>query len=275
MNTFFNLSSDINIVIDSHLTEQKLITLKKRHRQLFAKYTIHGNPSNNRGILVFLRKNNGCTITNVNCNDDNDTLFFTISMPDMSTIDILSVYAPSKDMPQFWEKAHEIMVTGQSQHKIIIGDFNCTLNHNTDQQGYKTDPHTKSRKIINNLLEQELYIDSFRHLNPEKKSYTFRTKDGKKRGRLDYGLISPTLTPHLKEVKHIAHHYDNTDHSTISLEIDITKSEIGQGIFRCPPNIHNDLDFQILIKNTIKKPSSHAKPKHKKMIFMRHCLTPE
>ena len=261
MNTFFNLSSDINIVIDSHLTEQKLITLKKRHRQLFAKYTIHGNPSNNRGILVFLRKNNGCTITNVNCNDDNDTLFFTISMPDMSTIDILSVYAPSKDMPQFWEKAHEIMVTGQSQHKIIIGDFNCTLNHNTDQQGYKTDPHTKSRKIINNLLEQELYIDSFRHLNPEKKSYTFRTKDGKKRGRLDYGLISPTLTPHLKEVKHIAHHYDNTDHSTISLEIDITKSEIGQGIFRCPPNIHNDLDFQILIKNTIKKAIFSCKTK--------------
>ena len=145
------------------------------------------------------------------------------------------------------------MVTGQSQHKIIIGDFNCTLNHITDQQGYRTDPHTKSRKEINNLLEQEFYIDSFRHLNPEKKSYTFRTKDEKKRGRLDYGLISPTLIPHLKEAKHIAHHYDNTDHSTISLEIDITKSETGQGIFRCPPNIHNDLDYQILIRNTIKK----------------------
>ena len=71
-------------------------------------------------------------------------------------------------MPKFWENAHEIMLTGTNQHQIIIGDFNCTLNHNVDQQGYKTDPHSKSRNVINSLLEQELFIDSFRHLNPEK-----------------------------------------------------------------------------------------------------------
>ena len=182
-------------------------------------------------------------------------------MPDTSTIDILAVYAPSKDTPEFWEKAAEIMAKGQSQHRIIIGDFNCTLNHKIDQQGYKTDPHTKSRNVITNLLEQELYIDSFRHLNPDKKSYTFRTKDGKTRSRLDYCLTTPALTQHLKEIKHIAHHYDNTDHSTISLEIDITKSEIGNGIFRCPPNTHNNLDYQILIKNTIKKAIFSCKTK--------------
>ena len=156
-------------------------------------------------------------------------------------------------MPKFWENAHEIMLTGTNQHQIIIGDFNCTLNHNVDQQGYKTDPHSKSRNVINSLLEQELFIDSFRHLNPEKKSYTFRTKDGKKRSRLDYGLISPSLAPHLKDVNHLAHHYENTDHCTLSIEIDITQSVTGKGIFRCPPNIHNDRDYQILIKNTIKK----------------------
>ena len=247
------MKSDINIVIDSHLDEQKLSTLKKRYRQLFAKYTIYGNPSNKRGILIFLRKNIGCQITNVDSHGNNDTLFFTLLMPDTSTIDILAVYAPSKDTPDFWEKSADIMATGQSHNKMIIGDFYCTLNHNMDQQGYRTDPHTKSRKVITNLLEQELYIDSFRHLNPDKKSYTFRTKDCKTRGRLDYCLISPTLIQHLEEIKHIAHHFDNTDHSTISLEIDITQSEKGNGIFRCPPNTHNNLDYQILIKNTIKK----------------------
>ena len=135
----------------------------------------------------------------------------------------------------------------------MIGDFNCTLNHSLDQKGYKTDPHPKSRKIINQLLEQEIFIDSFRHIKPDTKSFTFRTKDSKKRSRLDYGLISPSLTPHLKNVQHIAHNYENTDHSTISLEIDITNSEIGKGIFRCPANIHNNIDYQILIKHTIKK----------------------
>ena len=122
-----------------------------------------------------------------------------------------------------------------------------------DQKGYKTDPHQKSRRVINQLLEQEVYVDSYRHLNPDSKSFTFRTKDNKKRSRLDYGLISPSLAPYLTNVQHIAHHYDNTDHSTISLEIDITKSTQGKGIFRCPPNLHNDINYQILIRNTIKK----------------------
>ena len=174
-------------------------------------------------------------------------------MPDTSTLDILAVYAPSKDLPKFWENAHETIQNGNSQHQIIIGDFNCTMNHNIDQQGYRTDPHTKSRNVLHKLLEQELFIDSFRHLNPEKRSYTFRTKDGKKRSRLDYGLVSPSLISYIQNVTHIAHHFENTDHSTLSIEIDITKSETGKGIFRCPPNIHNDVDYQILIKNTIKK----------------------
>ena len=78
----------------------------------------------------------------------------------MSTIDTLAVYAPSKDNPEFWEKAHTIIETGKSTHRIILGDFNCTLNHLMDQKGYKTDPHPRSRKIINQLLDQELFIDS-------------------------------------------------------------------------------------------------------------------
>ena len=253
LHTFFDLNSDINIVIDSHICNSKLETLKKRHRTLFSKYTIHGNPSRNRGILVFLKRNNGCKITNITNHGNNDILHFTITFPDQTTLDTLAVYAPSKDSPEFWENANAIINTGDTPHKLIIGDFNCTLNHIIDQKGYKTDPHPKSRKILNQLLEQELFIDSYRHFKPETTSFTFRTKDSKKRSRLDYGFISPSLAPYLTNVEHIAHHYENTDHSTISLEIDITNSEIGKGVFRCPPNIHQNLNYQILMKNTIKK----------------------
>ena len=37
INTFLNLASDINIVIDSHLTEQKLISLKKKTQTTLCK----------------------------------------------------------------------------------------------------------------------------------------------------------------------------------------------------------------------------------------------
>ena len=140
------------------MCESKLESLKKRHRTLFSKYTIHGYPSKNRGIFVLLKRNNGCKITNINNYNCNDTLFFTIIFPDLSTLDTLAVYAPSKDTPEFWERAHTIINTGTSTHKLIIGDFNCTLNHNLDQKGYKTDPHPKSRKVLNQLLEQEVSL---------------------------------------------------------------------------------------------------------------------
>ena len=131
------------------MCQSKLETLKKRHRTLFSKYTIHGNPTKNRGILVLLKRHNGCKITNIHNHGSNDTLYFTLIFPDLTTLDTLVVYAPSKDSPEFWENANTILNTGTSTHKLLIGDFNCTLSHTLDQKGYKTDPHPKSRKVLN------------------------------------------------------------------------------------------------------------------------------
>ena len=141
----------------------------------------------------------------------------------------------------------------QGKHRIIVGDFNCTLNHHADSTGYKTDPHPKSRKVINSLLDNEEFVDSYRHFHPDSKTYTYRNKEGTLRGRLDYGLISPSLIPHVKKVTYLAHNYEITDHASYSLTLDITESLRGKGIFRCNPTIHRDKDYQMLIRNTIRK----------------------
>ena len=69
-------------------------------------------------------------------------------------------------------------------------------------------------------------MDSFRHFHPNKKEYTYRAFRNNKcdlRGRLDYGLISPSLLPYVKKVSHTAHNNDVTDHATFSLSLDITQ----------------------------------------------------
>ena len=99
-------------------------------------------------------------------------------------------------------------------------------------------------------------------MHPDKTEYTFRTKDGAKKGRLDYGLISPTLIPHLKLMKHTAHHFGVADHSSLSIVIDITKSIRGKGTFLCAPNLHNDPTYQQLIKKYNEKGSIYRA--HKK-----------
>ena len=56
LGTIINTNSDILILIDHHLDQQKLASLTKNNRQIFSKFTIHGTPSLKRGILVLVKK---------------------------------------------------------------------------------------------------------------------------------------------------------------------------------------------------------------------------
>ena len=143
--------------------------------------------------------------------------FFKLTLPDTTEIDILAVYASSDDTPKFWEEAHTILNTGKAKLRLMLGDYNCTLDHNRDDTRYKTDPHSKSRKILNAMLDNEELIDSYRHFHPDSCSYTYRNKKNNLRGRLDYGLISPSLIPSTKKVNHIAHNYLLSDHANFSI----------------------------------------------------------
>jgi exonuclease III len=197
------------------------------------------------------------TIWNLSTNNNQDTPHFTLTLPDLTAINVLAVYAPSKDNPiGFLNSVHNISNQGQAEHRIILGDFNCTFNHDMDSSGYESDPHPKSRKDFNSLIDNQKFVDSFRHYHPNKTKYTYRAFRKDKcdlRGRLDYGFISPSLLPYLKKVSHTAQNYDVTDHATYYISLDITESKRGKGIFRCSPTMHKDIEYQRLIRNTIRQ----------------------
>ena len=71
------------------------------------------------------------------------------------------MYAQSKNIPSFWNDVYKIHNQTPNPHKMIIGDFNCTLDPQADTMGYKSDPHKKSREVINNWLTNETLIDTF------------------------------------------------------------------------------------------------------------------
>ena len=133
LQTVINTNSDIIILIDHHLDQQKLASLVKKHQQLLSKFTIHGTPSLKRGILVLVKKSCGCKITNVKSLWENDIMSFDIVLPDMSVISALAVYAPShKDTPSFWEFAYNEISKNNNDYRLILGDFNCTIDHKND-----------------------------------------------------------------------------------------------------------------------------------------------
>ena len=93
LRSVINTNSNIIILIDHHLDEQKLASITKNNRQIFFKFTTYGTPSLKRGILVLVKKCCGCKITQVRSLWENDILAFDIILPDMSVISTLAVYA--------------------------------------------------------------------------------------------------------------------------------------------------------------------------------------
>ena len=90
-------------------------------------------------------------MNNITTHSNNDILTFDTITPDLNVIKTTAVYAPSEDLPSFWDKVNEINNSGTHDYKLIIGDCNVTINHELDSYGYKGDPHPKSRNVINSL----------------------------------------------------------------------------------------------------------------------------
>ena len=121
-----------------------------------------------------------------------------------------------------------------------------------DQYQYLTDPHFKCREYLTGLEHSGQFLDVYRNMHPDRKSYTWRDRNSNKRGRIDIAMASPSLYNNIKSINHKAHSWLATDHSTIEIIIDFHKSVGGPGIFRCSPSLHTNLDYQDAIRTAIR-----------------------
>jgi exonuclease III len=221
LRTIVNLKTDISILIDSHLDKRGLETLTKNNRKVMARYNVHGNFSKLRGVSIFIKRNIGVNISNVELIDATDTVLFTLTNTSNESIDVVAVYGPSReDSPAFFEKAADAANSRKKNHKLILGDFNTTMSVDLDQYKYEGDPHGKSRELLGTWDDLGHFHDVFRTKHPMLKNYTWRQKDGSKKGRIDMAMASPGLLNHIVSINHVAHPFKATDHSSIVMQID-------------------------------------------------------
>ena len=95
----------------------------------------------------------------------------------------------------------------------------------------------------------------------------YRNTTYKLKSRLDYCLSSPSLIPYINNISHLSHNYMNTDHASVVIDLDFTNTSRGKGIFRSPPNAHNDLTYTRLIKIPYKNQFLAASNKTTKPTF--------
>jgi hypothetical protein len=114
------------------------------------------------------------------------------------------------------------------------GDFNTILcdridNENLDREGRGRIPNRQNSRIINEWIENGLFLDPFIALYPEAKetSYIpFRTRQPENRGRetvgksrLDFILISPSLLDNVDVIRYEDRLGSDFDHREVSLKL--------------------------------------------------------
>ena len=113
---------------------------------------------------------------------------------------------------------------------------------------------SNSRNIVKQNMENNGLLDVFRELNPNKKRFSWRQFGGIKRARLDFFLVSNTLSPYVENadiIPGIA-----SDHSIPTLDIDFSKFRRGKGFFKFNNSLLKDTEYVKLVTNAIRDVSA-------------------
>ena len=113
-----------------------------------------------RGIMILIKNNSGCYYENVVSIND-DAVLVDLVFPGGITVNAACVYGPShKDVETFWDLVKNNLDTRNSiGGKMILGDYNVSLNFSRDTNNYLTDPHKKARIQINQWLYSGDFVD--------------------------------------------------------------------------------------------------------------------
>ena len=151
-----------------------------------------------------------------------------------NTVNLLNIYAPNVDNPEFFHNLLQTTLESQADIKIIGGDLNAHLNTDLD---IKSNARTKGKnstskasELINMFMEENDWHDVWRTFNPDIFRFTWKRGRPLTMSRIDYFLVPAHVanqTSHCDIIPGI-----NSDHSFISMEIETEHSIRGRGFWK-------------------------------------------
>jgi exodeoxyribonuclease III len=123
----------------------------------------------------------------------------------------------------FWDEVIRYARAHRSERTVLLGDFNTGLTEDAQGTPFKLSDNIR-------VLRLEKYVDTWRHLNPKAREYTWYTKrKNKELGtsedyngfRLDYVFVSSHLRERLNHAEHIHDVRINrlSDHSMVYADV--------------------------------------------------------
>ena len=134
----------------------------------------------------------------------------------------------------------------------MCGDWNLVINPDLDTNNYLHINNPRARnEILENIIEEDGFLDIYRILHEEKREYTWSRKNPvRKQARLDFFLISfecflyadaTSITPGYR-----------TDHGGITLDLVFNYSnERGRGYWKFNNSLLKDQNYIKIVEDTI------------------------
>ena len=225
---FHRKNADILIVQETH-SNPKIESVWESEwggRALYA----HGE-TNARGIVAFVSKDIFARIDNITRDIEGRYLIFDLKEENVK-ITIVALYAPNIDSPGFFKEIVKIL-REKSENKILVGDYNLTLDIEKDRLNTYHNNNTARDEVLG-IMEEFYLADTWRNRNEQAREFSWFKKlsrgEDRKASRIDYALISSGLDQHVHMIDYISSIM--TDHRAIYLVVDFSESERGTGYWK-------------------------------------------
>ena len=245
LNYFRDIEPDILCLQDTHWlsADEKLI------KTLWAgECLLNGSQTNARGVAILINKTFEYKIASVERDMIGNLISASLILNEF-TIQIINIYAPNKDSPNFFKSLKEKIELSPSDYCIVCGDFNLVIDPKKDSYNYRHINNPLSRNCLIDTMNSLGLKDAFRFINNDARCYTWHKKNPVKRARLDYFIISENFTDRIEKCN-VKPGY-RSDHSYIELLVTLCKFERGKGLWKFNCSLLKDKEYLITVNNII------------------------
>ena len=219
------IHADILVLQETHSIEEEE---KIWENEWGGKIIFSHGTSAARGVAALMSKSIYSKVRNIYSDSDGRIICFDLC--DEVVVSICAIYAPNEDKPEFFQNI-ELLMQERSENKVILGDFNLTMDVNIDRENTFNN-NNKSRDKVLDMCNEFCLIDIWRSRNLDQREYSWIKKNcfPIKASRLDFALLSGGLDQYVEMVEYISS--IKTDHRGIYVVLQLSPFERGLGYWK-------------------------------------------